>query len=276
MITWEDFAIGDYRVMCPRCGRRHADKTMGVTISHKQHCVAHCFRCGHVERRECQRELTEVERKAFVRRMDALRKQQDHEQRQLQARAAAAAVMRWAAAVPAESHSYLTRKGIQAHGARVEADNTLLIPLRDTKGQLQSLQAITPDGAKFFVPGGKVKGCYFPMGTPSEKLVICEGFATGATIREETGHAVAVAFNSGNLLSVAKALRSKFPCLTLVMAADDDWKTPGNPGLTAAKEAARAVGGMIAKPSFDGLPRGIRDTDFNDQARLERQNEVAS
>jgi putative DNA primase/helicase len=249
---------------------------MGVTVSHEQHGVAHCFRCGHVETRECRRELSQAERKAFARRMDALRKQHDHEQRQLQARAAAAAVLRWAAAVPAEAHPYLTRKSIQAHGARIETGNTLLIPLRDTKGQLHSLQAITASGDKFFMPNGKVKGCYFSMGAPSGKLVICEGFATGATICEETGHAVAVAFNSGNLLPVAKALRSKFPCLTLVLAADDDWKTPGNPGLTAAKEAARAVGGLIAKPTFDGLPRGDRDTDFNDQARLERESEVSS
>jgi putative DNA primase/helicase len=61
-----------------------------------------------------------------------------------------------------------------------------------------------------------------------------------------------------------------------VLAADDDWKTPGNPGLTAAKEAARAVGGLIAKPSFDDLPRGDHDTDFNDQARLERERETSS
>jgi putative DNA primase/helicase len=196
MIAWNDFAIGDHRIMCQACGRKPADKTMGVTVAGEQHGVAHCFRCGHIETRECQRELTAVERKAFARRMDALRKQHDHEQRQLQARAAAAAVLRWAAAVPATSHPYLTRKGIQAHGARIELDNTLLIPLRDIKGQLHSLQAITPDGAKFFMPSGRVKGCYFPMGMPSGKLVICEGFATGATIREETGHAVAVAFST--------------------------------------------------------------------------------
>ena len=41
------------------------------------------------------------EQQAFARRMDALRKQHDHEQRQLQAHAAAAAVLRWSAAVPA-------------------------------------------------------------------------------------------------------------------------------------------------------------------------------
>ena len=77
-----------------------------------------------------------------------------------------------------------------------------------------------------------------------------------------------MAFNSGNLLPVAQALRGKYPCLTLVICADDDWKTEGNPGMTAATAAARAVGGLLAVPNFDGLPRGDKDTDFNDLHRL--------
>ena len=39
-------------------------------------------------------------------------------------------------------------------------------------------------------------------------------------------------------------------------------------GYPTAKQAAAAVGGLIAVPDFTGLPRGDRDTDFNDVARL--------
>lgn len=268
MIAWDDFPIGDHRVACPTCARKAIDKTMGVTIAGDEHGVAHCFRCGHIETRHSDRPQTPEERKAFARRMDALRRQHEAEQRQKQAQAATASALRWAGAVPASTHSYLTAKGVKAHGIRLESRQTLLVPMRDAEGRMHSLQAIEADGSKRFTKGGRVKGCYHAIGHPSGRLVVCEGYATGATIREQTGAAVAVAFNASNLLPVAKALRAKFRCITLVLAADDDHKTEGNPGMTAATEAARAVGGLLAVPNFAGLPRGDKDTDFNDLMRL--------
>ena len=268
MIEWTDFSVGDHRIACPSCARKPNDKTMGVTIASDEHGVAHCFRCSHVETRQHERELTLEERKAFARRMSALRRQHDAELRQRQAEAAAAAANRWAAAAQAEEHPYLTTKGVRAHGIRIEAQHTLLIPMRDIEGRLHSVQAIAPDGSKRFMPGGRVKGCYQAIGTPLGRVVVCEGYATGATVQEQTGAAVAVAFNAGNLLPVAKALRFKFPGITLVIAADDDWKTDGNPGLTAARNAARAVSGLLAVPNFGDLPRPDNATDFNDLMRL--------
>lgn len=281
MIDWSQYVPGDHRVCCPACARSPKDKTMGLSISGAEHGVAHCFRCGLVESRREQREMTPAERKAFARRMDALRSQHDAEVKARHAQVAAAAAERWEAAKQVHEHPYLKAKDVQAHGLRIEGNHTLLIPLRDSTGKIWSLQSIAPDGEKRFMPGGRTKGCYFGIGKPSGRLVICEGYATGATIHEDTGHAVASAFTSGNLLSVAKALRAKFPCLTLVLAADDDWQTRDprtgeltNPGLTAATEAARAVGGLLAVPAFTGLDRGTKDSDFNDQRRLERAMEV--
>src|SRR5574337_297225 len=209
--------------------------------------------------------------------MDALRKQHDADQRKCQAGAAAAAAVRWAAAKPAgDDHQYLIAKGVRAHGLRIEGGHTALVPMRDTDGRLHNLQGIAPDGTKRFMPGGRVTGLYHAIGRPSGKLAICEGYATAATIHEQTGLAVAVAFNCGNLLPVAKALRAKFPCLTLILAADDDWRTEGNPGLTAARAAAAAVGGLVAVPNFTGLHRGDKETDVNDLQRLAGSVEVQS
>ena len=98
-------------------------------------------------------------------------------------------------------------------------------------------------------------------------LCIVEGFATGATINEATGYAVAVAFNAGNLEAVARAMRAKFPDLILIICADDDYQTDGNPGLTKATAAARAVGGLLALPVFDA-DRPAKATDFNDMAAV--------
>ena len=61
---------------------------------------------------------------------------------------------------------------------------------------------------------------------------MAEGFATAATVHEATGSAVAVAFNANNLKPVAIALRAKFPSLEMVICADDDHLTEGNPGIT--------------------------------------------
>lgn len=276
MIVWTDHGPGDHRIMCPACGKRPSVKDMGVTILDESHGIAHCFKCGLVLNRREDRELSPVERKAFSSRMNELRRQHAAEQVRRQAQAAIASARRWAGAGAAEDHPYLRSKAVRAHGLRVDACNNLLIPLRDSAGNLHSLQSIAPDGSKRFVPGGRVKGCYHPVGKPSSRLIVCEGYATGATLHEDTGLAVAIAFNSGNLLPVAIALRSKFPCLTLVVAADDDWATEGNPGLTAATEAARAVGGLLAVPQFGDLPRGRKDTDFNDLHRLAGMVEVQS
>lgn len=47
-ISWSDFELGSHRAKCPNCGRdRAGDKTLGVTIKHDGHGIAHCFRCSY-------------------------------------------------------------------------------------------------------------------------------------------------------------------------------------------------------------------------------------
>jgi len=215
---------------------------------------------------KAQDTMTEAERTAYRQRMDAIRAQRDADKAQRQQEAAGQAAQRWQAATPATAHPYLTRRGIKAHGVRVEGD-ALLIPLRDASGAIRSLQSIDAEGGKRFMTGGQVAGCYHAIGKPEGALIVCEGYATGASIHEATGQAVAVAFNAGNLLAVAQALRSKYPAMRLIVAADDDWRTEGNPGITKATEAAQAVGALLAVPRFTG-ERGDKDTDFNDLHRL--------
>jgi putative DNA primase/helicase len=145
--------------------------------------------------------------------------------------------------------------------------------MRDSSGALHSLQFIKVDGSKKYLTGGRTRGCYFGIGKPEGVLCIVEGFATGASIHEATGYAVAVAFDAGNLLSVARELRRKFPALRLILCADDDAATDGNPGLTKAREAARSIGGLLAIPEF-GAERPPGATDFNDLCRYRGENAV--
>lgn len=216
--------------------------------------------------------LTEAERSALREQVRAAQRQRDAELLARQQQASATALQHWQAAAPATQHPYLTAKGVGAYGLRTAGDR-LLVPLRTTDGALASLQTIYPDGSKRFLPGGRTRGCYHAMGTLGAVLVLAEGYATGATIHEATGLPVAVCFNSGNLLPVARALRSKYPALLLVLAADDDHRTEGNPGLAAATAAALAVGGFVVRPQFPA-DRPPKATDFNDLAALAGQGAV--
>ncbi|MNB74600.1 DNA primase TraC [compost metagenome] len=163
----------------------------------------------------------------------------------------------------APHHSYLIRKGIKPHNTR-QRGSELLIPLY-FNGKLVNLQRIRPNGDKRFLFGGRVTGCYSPLGKVSygQLLYICEGRATGATIHEETGHAVACAMNCGNLLAVGEYLRSLYPEAGLIIAGDDDRQTKGNPGRTAAIQTAETLGCGLMLPSWTGAePQDL--SDFND------------
>lgn len=202
--------------------------------------------------------MTEAERFSHCQRVETMQRQREVASAERQQLAAVEAFERWIAAMPCSAHEYLTRKGILPHGTKMEGER-LLIAMRNTTGDVCSLQTIASDGTKMFMPGGSIKGCYFGIGQPKGVLIVCEGFATGASIHECTGHAVAVAFNAGNLQAVAVALRAKYPSLRIIVAADDDRSTPGNPGMTKARTAAQAADAALAYPAFKGEKHAPHD-----------------
>jgi putative DNA primase/helicase len=227
-----------------------------------------CWRSGLQENwcAKSDQQMTQTERDNHRRRVHAMKQQREAETQQRQQQAGDEVAATWKNATPATAHPYLDTKGVQAHGLRV-LDGRLLVPIRDTAGALHSLQTIDVSGEKRFHFGGRVRGCYLAIGKPDDTIVVCEGYATGATIHEATGHAVAVAFNAGNLQAVAEALRARRPAIKIIVAGDDDWQTAGNPGVTKATAAALSVGGLLALPTFPA-DRHDKDTDFNDQHKL--------
>lgn len=167
----------------------------------------------------------------------------------------------WDSATPADhGHTYLLKKCIKPYCARVDRHGNLVVPVYVNRA-LSSLQFIKPNGEKMFLKGGRVKAGYCPIEGTDKSVVVCEGFATGATIAEAVGCLVVVAFNAANLLPVAEYTRRRFPNGDLVVAADTDRATPGNPGLNKATLAARAVNARLAVPEF---PPGVPGSDFND------------
>ena len=194
--------------------------------------------------------MSDAERVAHRQSIKAMKVQREADLLASQQQASQTAAALWQQATPATvAHEYLMRKGIQPNGVRSDG-RRLIVPMRDTAGTLHSLQTIAPDGTKMFMSGGRVKGCYFGIGKLKGALIVCEGFATGASIHECTDHAVAVGFNAGNLEAVALALRTKYPALKIIIAADDDHQTSGNPGMTKATAAVQATGATLAVPVF--------------------------
>ena len=184
-----------------------------------------------------------------------------------QTQAARRAAILWSAATPATvDHPYLELKCIPALGLR-QTDDLLLVPLRNIDGNLLNLQRIDPRGDKRFLWGGRITGCFALAGAreipEAGEVYIAEGWATAATIHQTLRVPVVAAMNAGNLKPVAETLRKKYPCLALVVAADNDHRTPGNPGMTKATEAARIAQGALTWPTTC-RQEGCYCTDFND------------
>lgn len=182
-----------------------------------------------------------------------------------------------------DQSEYLKRKRIETHGGRFLPGGKFVIPLQDTERRTYGLQVIYDEKKngrdKSFWPAGLAKKGHFFLigGIPDRLLLVAEGFATAASIQQATGLPVAVAFDAGNLLPVSKALKAKYKRANLLICADDDYRTEGNPGVTAARNAALAVDGQVVFPVFkDERPTESKGpTDFNDLNLLEGLDAVA-
>lgn len=169
----------------------------------------------------------------------------------------------------ATEHPYLTRKGIGAVG-KIDGDK-LVFGAVDIDWKIWTAQTIDADGFKLFVTDGRKKGTFYPIGLkPSdnlETLVICEGVATGASIYEATGYPVMVAWDKGNLMSVAMAARGKWPDARIIVAGDNDQWSEGNPGKDAASKAAGKIKGFVLIPDFDA-DNPDKPKDWNDASKI--------
>lgn len=225
-------------------------------------------------------------------------------QREIQ-RAAARATAWWKQAIEAGESAYLNRKGLppgRLYGARLSPAGNLVIPLQDGKSNTFGLQVIYHDPKvkerkgrdKDYAPPGLAKqGKWFQIGTPHASggiILVCEGFATGASLHEATGLPVAVAFDAGNLLPVGEEIKRTYRGRArMLFCADDDYlgkcRACGKPtkvdapacmhcgqehgkentGVKRAQAAALAVEGAWIAPLFGDRPLERKGpTDFND------------
>lgn len=184
-------------------------------------------------------------------------------------------------------HSYLQAKHIDANSyedtdLKINRQNSLVIPLYNIHGELQSAQWIAENGDKgvykhtrltgsFTVVGGSyAAGDGLPCTTPKvlselerskhPEIVLAEGYSTAKTISQECGRSVICTCSSGNLEHVAKAFRNKYPNARILICGD---KNAGKDVKSEkyAQRAAEAAGGVAIIPRF---PPRVEGTDFND------------
>ena len=240
-------------------------------------------------------DMDQQEQALFKKQLEAAERQRKAERAESQAAAAKVASDIMAISDPAtQSHPYLKKKGLQPTSRvyvvresfkytlphdegkqRVVLRSTLFIPAYSPDLKLVGGQMISFDGAKFFIKGTQKNGSYHPIGKAPEaydSIIIAEGWATAARLHHITGWTSIVAFDAGNLMPVAKGMREKYPNAEIIIAADNDRTTNGNPGIRHANNAAIAVAGHVIYPQF---PEGHDDkTDFDDLAQMFGAGEV--
>lgn len=252
-------------------------------------------------------EFTIEQRESLRKRLAEDRKRAETDRAAEAERAAQSAAKAWNACLPVGESDYLAIKGVGAHGLRFSPSGACVIPMLDTTGKVHGLQIIRSAaeakaknrlGKEFWPAGLAKKGHFHLIGMPTSVLLICEGYATGATLYEATGLPVAIAFDANNLAPVAAALRKRYKRTKILVCADDDifgtcmsckekviltvdpliCSACGsehkriNTGVTAASSAALEVDGSWVRPVFRDdekrlsqfTKRGFKLSDFND------------
>jgi len=220
-----------------------------------------------------QTTISAAQQRRFARLVEAARAKEQSERQGEQDALAVKAQNQWElGSDPDRLHPYLVAKAVNPYVLR-QHGVVLLVPLVDEHFRLWNVQKIFPNGSKLF-HRGRAGGLFCPIGLIEQpgQLLICEGWATGSTLHDSTRHAVLCALSAHNLVVVARAARATWPDAELTICADNDRGTPGNPGVSAATTAAKAVGARLAIPEF---PDGTTGTDFNDLARILSERRAA-
>jgi len=207
------------------------------------------------------RPISIAEEMAIKVRQEKAKKIRKEEQEEAWEEASKDAIALWNSCGSADSTTgYCAKKGLSgAYKTRVSASGSLIVPGFNEDGEISTIQTIPTNGKKMFFKNAKAGGCFYPIGELKEKVYIAEGFATAATIYEETGELSIMAFGAGNIPKVAKIMRNKYPDKSIIIVADND-SLKTNTGEKKAREAAEQSGCSVIMPPEPGDINDYRES----------------
>jgi len=158
---------------------------------------------------------------------DRLRNERDAEEAERRAEGRKRASYRWERAPAADPmHPYLVRKGIGEMFSeypiiRKEGEN-LLLPVYDADGEIQTVQTIGPEAGarKMFAKDASAAGGRFNLNICMGRTLVCEGFATGASLALAQTDQVSIAFSAENMERIAREIAAAG--VFVVLACDQD------------------------------------------------------
>ena len=206
-----------------------------------------------------------------------------------------------AANFAALNHVYFVRKRVyKNYGLKQDRFGNLLMPLFDINEKFWSLQRIFPNGNKMIGAllsndqkknGEKLlakkRGNFFIISDDMDlynknsaklnidalskynKIYICEGFATAASVHEACKRPVIVGLDVGNLEFVVQDFSARFCNIDIIIAADNDVKKEKESGFNIGKEKAMQIKNnfknvSVCIPNFNDTEISSGYSDFND------------
>ena len=198
-------------------------------------------------------------------------------------------------------HTYFVRKRVyKNYGLKQDRFGNLLMPLFDINEKFWSLQRIFPNGNKMIGALlsnkqkqnsekllAKKRGNFFVLSDDIDiydknlvklniegllkynKVYLCEGFATAASVCEACKMPVIVGLDVGNLEFVVQDFSERFCNMHIIIAADNDAKKEKERGFNIGKEKAMQIKNnfknvSVCIPNFNDTEISSGYSDFND------------
>lgn len=198
-------------------------------------------------------------------------------------------------------HAYFVKKRVyKNYGLKQDSFGNLLMPLFDINEKFWSLQRIFPNGNKMIGALlsnkqkqnsekllAKKRGNFFVLSDDIDiydknlvklniegllkynKVYLCEGFATAASVCEACKMPVIVGLDVGNLEFVVQDFSERFCNMHIIIAADNDAKKEKERGFNIGKEKAMQIKNnfknvSVCIPNFNDTEISSGYSDFND------------